>query len=141
MLVVNSKIVIPDRELVEHFIHASGPGGQHVNKVASAVQLRFDVAHSPSLPADIRARLMKLAAGRINAQGVLILESSRFRRQERNREEVRSRLVDWIRRAAQKPKRRIPTKPTRASRKRRLDAKRRQSLQKRQRRRPGMLED
>lgn len=141
MLVVNTKITIPDKELVEHFIHASGPGGQNVNKVATAVQLRFDVANSPCLPEEVRARLMKLVSGRINSDGVLIIESSRFRRQERNREEVRTRLIDLIRKAAQKPKRRIATKPTRSSRKRRLDAKRRQSLQKKQRRRSNFLDE
>jgi ribosome-associated protein len=116
-------ISVDEEELSESFVLASGPGGQNVNKVSSAVQLRFDVARSPSLPGDVRTRLMALAGGRLTKDGVLIILARNHRTQERNRAEARERLFDLIRRAATPPKPRRPTKPTFASKRRRLDAK------------------
>jgi ribosome-associated protein len=122
-LVTASGIAIPEWELEERFVLSSGPGGQNVNKVASAVELRFDVARSPSLPDDAKQRLRSLAGRRLSKDGVLILRGNRFRDQQRNREDVRARLADLIARAAVVPKRRKPTKPTRAARERRLEEK------------------
>jgi ribosome-associated protein len=116
-------LAIDEEELVETFVLASGPGGQNVNKVASAVELRFDVAASPSLPEIVRQRLMRLAGQRLTKEGVLVLHGRRFRMQERNRADVRARLVELVRRAAAIPKPRRPTKPTRASKERRLEGK------------------
>jgi ribosome-associated protein len=116
-------ISVDEEELSESFVLASGPGGQNVNKVSSAVQLRFDVARSPSLPGDVRTRLMALAGGRLTKDGVLIILARNHRTQERNRAEARERLFDLIRRAATPPKPRRPTKPTFASKRRRLDDK------------------
>jgi len=123
MLKVTEHIAIDERELEERFVRASGPGGQNVNKVSTAVELRFDVRSSPSLPPTVRARLMRLAGRRLTDQGVLVIRAERFRTQERNREDARQRLVELVRRAAIPPKRRIPTKPTRASKERRREAK------------------
>ena len=131
MIRVTDAIAIDEREIQEDFIRASGPGGQNVNKVATAVQLRFDVANCPSLPDDVRERLIRLAGKRITAGGVLIVEARRFRTQERNRKDALDRLVKLIGRAASKPKTRRRTRPTLASRQRRLEAKRRQSQAKR----------
>jgi ribosome-associated protein len=122
-LAVTDDIGVDDEELSESFVLASGPGGQNVNKVSSAVQLRFDVARSPSLPADVRQRLMALAGRRLTKDGVLIILARNHRTQERNRAEARERLFDLIRRAATPPKPRRPTKPSFASKRRRLDAK------------------
>ena len=122
-LSVTDAIAIDEDELSESFVLASGPGGQNVNKVSSAVQLRFDVARSPSLAGDVRARLMALAGGRLTKDGVLIILARTHRAQDRNRAEARERLFDLIRRAATPPKPRRPTKPTLASKRRRLDAK------------------
>jgi ribosome-associated protein len=127
MIVVTPRIVLDERELEETFVRASGPGGQNVNKVSSAVQLRFDVRRSPSLPDDVRARLERLAGSRLTGEGVLIIVAQRHRTQERNREDARERLVDLIRRAAVAPTPRRPTKPTLASKRRRLDSKARRS--------------
>jgi ribosome-associated protein len=122
-LPVTDGITVDEEELSESFVLASGPGGQNVNKVSSAVQLRFDVARSPSLTSDVRHRLMALAGGRLTKDGVLIILARTHRTQERNRAEARERLFDLIRRAATPPKPRRPTKPTFASKRRRLDAK------------------
>ncbi len=125
MIPVTPSISIHEREIEERFIRASGPGGQNVNKVASAVQLRFDAAASPSLSEAVRRRLIRLAGRRMTAKGVIVIEARRFRSQERNRLDALERLVALIRKAAQAPRLRRKTKPTAASRERRLDEKRR----------------
>jgi len=137
MIQVSEFIAIDEREIQEEFIHASGPGGQHVNKVATAVQLRFDVVHSPSLPEDVRARLIRLAGQRMTHEGVLVIHARRFRTQERNRQDARDRLMALIRRASERPKRRLKTKPSAASDKRRLEVKRLRGAVKRLRRPPS----
>lgn len=120
---ITPHITIDESELEESFIQSSGPGGQNVNKVASAVQLRFDVARSPSLPENVRARLVALSGQRLTKDGVLVMVGRQFRDQARNRADVRERLVDLIRRAAQIPKKRRATKPSRASKERRITGK------------------
>jgi ribosome-associated protein len=131
MIPVTPSIAIDESELQESFIRGSGPGGQNVNKVATAVQLRFDVRGSPSLPDDVRARLERLAGRRLTAEGVLVITAQRHRTQERNREDALQRLVALIREATECPKPRRPTRPTLASKRRRLDAKARRSQVKR----------
>jgi ribosome-associated protein len=126
-LAVTDTLSIGEDELVESFVLASGPGGQNVNKVASAVQLRFDVARSPSLPEDVRARVNALAGQRLTKDGVIVITARAYRSQERNRAEARERLVDLIRSAAQPPKPRRPTRPTKAAKRRRLEGKKRRS--------------
>lgn len=133
MLQVTPGIHITESELSERFIRSPGPGGQNVNKVETAVQLRFDAAHSPSLPEDVRRRLLRLAGRRADRDGVVMIEAHHFRTRERNREDARMRLAELIRQAIQRPKPRIATRPTRAARERRLEAKRVQSLVKRRR--------
>ena len=133
MIPVTADIALDESELEERFIRASGPGGQKVNKVATAVQLRFDVAHSPSLSGDVRARLTALAGRRIGADGVLVITAQRFRTQRRNRDDALERLLTLVRKAAQPPKPRRPTRPTGASRERRLETKRQRGEIKRRR--------
>lgn len=123
MIRVTSRISLEEREIEESFIRASGPGGQNVNKVSSAVQLRFDVRHSPSLPDAVRARLEKLAGSRLTLDGVLILTAQAHRSQERNRQDALDRLIALIRQAAVAPVPRRATKPTLGSKLRRLEAK------------------
>lgn len=123
MIRVTDHIALDETELVEEFVRASGPGGQNVNKVASAVQLRFDVRRSPSLPNDVAIRLMRLAGSRLTTDGVLVITAQRFRTQERNRADARERLIALIQEAAVRPTPRRPTRPTLASKKRRVDAK------------------
>ena len=132
-------LTIPDAEIQEHFIRASGPGGQNVNKVASAVELRFDLRASRSLPAAVRARLERLAGRRVTRDGVLVIRADRFRTQERNRADARERLMDLVGRAAIAPKRRIKTKVTRATKERRRQTKQKRSgLKQRRRERPAL---
>jgi len=131
MIPVTPQISIDESELSETFIRGSGPGGQNVNKVATAVQLRFDVRRSPSLPGDVRARLERLAGKRLTAEGVLVITAQRHRTQERNREDAVERLVALVRQAAERPKPRRATRPTLASKKRRLEAKTRRAEVKR----------
>jgi len=123
MIRVTGTIMIDEEEIHQQFIRASGPGGQNVNKVATAVQLRFDVAHSASLPEDVRERLTRLAGKRITKEGLLIIDARRFRTQEKNRQDAVARLINLIRQAAQRPKIRKKTKPTLASKERRLEKK------------------
>ncbi len=137
MIPVTPFISLDEREIEESFIRGSGPGGQNVNKVATAVQLRFDVRNSPSLPEDVKVRLERLAGRRLTADGVLVLSAQRFRTQERNREDARERLVDLIRQASERPRPRRATKPTYASKLRRLDGKTRRSQVKRGRQKDG----
>ncbi len=132
-ITITDAISIGEDELQESFVLASGPGGQNVNKVSSAVQLRFDVAHSPSLGHEVRARLSQLAGQRLTKDGVIVISARSHRSQERNRADARARLVELIRRAATPPKPRRATKPTRASKERRLDSKIRRAKLKRHR--------
>ena len=134
MIQITPTIAIDESEIQFEFIRASGPGGEKVNRVATAVQLRFDVRNSPSLPDDVRARLARLAGKRMTKDGVLIITAHRFRTQERNRQDAIDRLLELIRRAARKPNIRRKTKPTLASKKRRLEAKRSRSKKKQLRR-------
>ncbi|HET6466866.1 MAG TPA: alternative ribosome rescue aminoacyl-tRNA hydrolase ArfB [Geminicoccaceae bacterium] len=127
MIRVTDQIALGEEEIEESFVRAAGPGGQNVNKLATAVQLRFDVRRSPALPEDVRARLERLAGRRLTTDGVLVLTAQRHRTQERNRADALERLLDLIRRAAVPPVPRRPTRPTRAAKQRRLAAKARRS--------------
>jgi ribosome-associated protein len=133
MLTVNRHVRVPETELVERFARADGPGGQHVNRTESAVELRFDVAASPSLPEDVRQRVLARRDRRLTSEGVLVIQARRFRDRERNREDARARLAEVLAGALKAPKTRIPTRPTRASRERRLDGKQRRGRIKRDR--------
>lgn len=126
-----SAILIPEQELSERFVRSAGPGGQNVNKVATAVELRFDVANSPSLPEAVRARLLAKRDRRMTADGVLVINAQRFRTQDRNRQDARDRLAAFVESGRTAPKPRIATKPSRAAKARRLDAKRERSTIKR----------
>ena len=123
MIAVTPRIAIDEDAIEEVFVRAGGPGGQNVNKVATAVQLRFDAARSPSVDAPMQARLRRLAGRRMTADGAVVIMARRFRTQERNRADAYERLIDLIRRAAEPGKRRVPTRPTAASRERRREAK------------------
>ena len=127
MIRITDAISIDESELSESFVRSSGPGGQNVNKLSTAVQLRFDVRHSPSLPNEVAVRLMRLAGKRVTKDGVLVITAQRHRTQERNRADAREKLVEMIREAATPPVPRRPTKPTCASRRQRLESKKRRS--------------
>ena len=135
MIVISPKLSISEKELSFQFVRAGGPGGQNVNKVSTAVQLRFDVTHSPTLPYWIKKRLVELAGGRITEEGILIINAQTHRSQSQNRKEAIERLVALIQTAAQRPKRRHPTRPSKAAQARRREKKRRHSLKKQARRR------
>ncbi len=134
MISITPTLTLDENEIQLDFVRASGPGGQNVNKVATAAQLRFDVRRSPSLPDGVRERLMRLAGRRITEDGVLIITAQRFRTQERNRQDALDRLIEMIRRAAEPPKPRRKTRPTLAAKARRLDTKRQRGQTKRLRR-------
>jgi ribosome-associated protein len=123
VLIVNRHISIPETELVERFLRADGPGGQHVNRTESAVELRFDVRASASLPEEVRERMLARRDRRLTSEGVLVIQGRRFRDQGRNREDVRERLIELISVATVAPIKRVATKPTRASKERRLAGK------------------
>lgn len=135
MIHVTNDIALGENEIVEQFIRSSGPGGQNVNKVATAVQLRFDVARSPNLPEPVRERLKRLAGRRLTGDGVLIIDARRYRTREQNRRDALDRLVALVRKAAIAPTPRKATRPTAASRRRRLEGKQRHGILKRGRRR------
>ena len=134
MIRITDKIEIDDRHITERFVQASGPGGQNVNKVATAVELRFDLASCETIPDTVRERLKHLAGRRLTDDGVLIIRSERYRTQLQNRQDARQRLIDLLRRAAMVPRKRIPTRPSRAVIERRLRAKSRRSALKNLRR-------
>ena len=134
MIRINDTIALDETEIEERFVRASGPGGQNVNKVATAVQLRFDAVHSPSLPQPVKTRLLRLAGRRASASGTLVITAERFRTQSRNRADALARLVELVRKAAQPVKKRRATVPTRASRERRIEEKKRRGELKRVRR-------
>lgn len=134
MIVVNEDIIIDDAEVEFEFVRSSGPGGQNVNKVSTAVQLRFDAANSKSLSGPVRERLERLAGRRLTKDGVVVINANRYRTQERNRKDALDRLVALVARAAEEPKKRRKTRPTTAGVERRLAEKRRRSQKKRLRR-------
>jgi ribosome-associated protein len=138
---VTPDISIDEREIHFEFIRATGPGGQKVNKSSSAVQLRFDVFGSPSLPDEVRSRLIVLAGRRISEEGILVIEARRFRSQDRNRKDAADRLRLLVQQAARKPGRRKPTRPSGAAKERRLREKKRRSAVKKRRGRPDVQED
>jgi ribosome-associated protein len=127
MIRVTDTISLDEREIEESFVRASGPGGQNVNKLSTAVQLRFDVRHSPSLPVAVRQRLERLAGSRLTRDGTLVIVAQRHRTQARNRDDALDRLIELIRRAATPPRARRPTKPTAGARERRIEGKKRRA--------------
>lgn len=134
MIHVNASIAIPDSEITLSFVRSDGPGGQHVNKTSTAVQLRFDARHSPSLPDDVRRRLVRLAGRRMTSDGILVIDARSHRSQKQNRQDALGRLTSLLRAAAQRPRTRRPTKPSKASRRRRLETKRHRARLKQSRR-------
>jgi ribosome-associated protein len=141
VIAITPTLTIDEDEISEEFVRAAGPGGQNVNKVASAVQLRFDVAHSPSLPDDVRRRLLRLAGHRLTDEGVLVIVARRARTQAQNRTDALAQLIELIRKAAIPPKPRRKTSPTAASKAERLQRKRRRSALKRSRQTPDNHSD
>ncbi len=133
MIPITRAITLDEKEIKESFVHAPGPGGQNVNKVASAVQLRFDAQHSPALPKDVRERLIRVAGKRVNRVGIILIEANRYRTREQNRHDARQRLIELIRRAVVKPRVRRTTQPSRAENLQRLENKRRRSESKKTR--------
>jgi ribosome-associated protein len=134
MIQITDTLAIDENEIEQEAVHSSGPGGQNVNKTSTAVKLRFDVVHSPSLPTEVRQRLLRLAGRRATKEGVLVIDARRHRTQELNRQDAMDRLVRLIQRAAEEPKSRRKTRPTLASRQQRREAKRHRSEVKRLRR-------
>ncbi|MEP7289642.1 MAG: alternative ribosome rescue aminoacyl-tRNA hydrolase ArfB [Chloroflexota bacterium] len=134
MISITPTLSLDEREIQEEFVRSSGPGGQNVNKVATAVQLRFDVRHSSSLPADVRERLVRLVGSRLTEDGLLIITAQRYRTQVQNRQDALDQLVELLRQATQRPKPHFKTKPTKASKQRRLESKQRHSARKQLRR-------
>ncbi len=141
MIFIAPGISIEEREIKFDFVRASGPGGQNVNKVATAVQLRFDLPGNRSLPEAVKVRLKKLAGKRLSTEGILVIQASRFKSQGKNRQDAIERLLNLIRKAAQKPKKRVKTRPSKRAKARRLETKRRRSSLKRNRRAVKSVED
>jgi ribosome-associated protein len=141
MILINDRVTLDETEFQFEFIRASGPGGQNVNKVSTAVRLRFDAAGSPSLPDDVRQRLIRLAGKKVGVDGVLTIHARAKRTQEANRREAIERLVELVQKACERPKTRRETRPTLASRKRRLETKRRHGETKARRRSLGSPEE
>ena len=138
---VADNVTIDEKEIEFVFVRASGPGGQNVNKVATATQLRFNIRNASGLPQDVKQRVMRLAGNRVTRDGVLVIDARRFRTQERNRQDALDRLVALFRKAAVPPKRRRKTRPSAASRERRLEDKRRRGKAKETRREVGLFDD
>jgi ribosome-associated protein len=134
MIHINADIVIPDSEITLAFVRADGPGGQHVNKTSTAVQLRFDAEHSSSLPEGVRRRLRRIAGRRMTADGVLVIDARSHRSQKQNRQDALDRLKGLLQAAAKPPRTRRPSKPSAASRRRRLETKRHRARLKQSRR-------